>query len=182
MNILKQIFSYYWNVSLLKEGPENTPYSLPLMFIAILFLALIMTIQWSFSDFDFSNDLLLVFATALSLVFSFVVYTAVILYFKRLKNRLVQTLTCLLFAHGIVHFLAIPLFIIDPYLNHTNLKNPIFLLIAVLYLFITLGLSVWQFIITAHVYKHALSTTPIQSVFAAFGLIAVNILTLSFWR
>lgn len=51
-----------------------------------------------------------------------------------------------------------------------------------IYLFITLGLSIWQFVITAHIYKFALGTTPVKSVLAAFGLVAVNILTISFWR
>ena len=57
-----------------------------------------------------------------------------------------------------------------------------FLAILTIYLFVTLGLSIWQFIVTAHIYKFALNTTPIQSVLAAFGLVAVNVLTLSFWR
>jgi len=56
------------------------------------------------------------------------------------------------------------------------------LVIGVFYLFITLGLSVWQLVVTAHIYKYALNTTSIQSVLAAFGLIAVNVLTVSFWR
>jgi hypothetical protein len=182
MKILQKILSYYWNICLLRESPENTPYSVVLLVIAVLLLTLIMTVQWSFSNFDFSKDLLLVFFAGLSLVVSFIVYTVIILFFKGLSNRIVQTTTSLLYAHSIVHVLAIPLFIVDPYLNTSNLKNPFFLFIGVLYLFVTLGLSVWQFVITAHVYKYALTTTPIQSVFAAFGLIAVNVLTLSFWR
>ena len=182
MNIIKQIFSYYWRISLLRESPENTPYSLLLLVISALLLTVIMAIQWSFSAFDFSDDLLFVLVAGLSLVISFIVYTGIILSLKGLRARLVQTATSLLFAHSIVHILAMPLFIIDPYLTHVSLKNPIFLFIGVLYLFITLGLSIWQFVITAHIYKYALNTTPIQSVLAAFGLIAVNVLTLSFWR
>lgn len=182
MNTLKQIYFCYWNVTRLKESPENTPYSLALFVMSILLFTLIMLIQWSFSRSNSSHDLLLVFSMGLSLVFSFIIYTGVILYFKGFGSRFVQTITSLLYAHSIVHLLAFPLFIIDPHLNHSNLKNPIFLIIGVFYLFITLALSVWQFVITAHIYKYALNTTPLQSVFAAFGLIAVNILTLSFWR
>lgn len=180
--MIKQIFSYYWRISLLRESPENTPYSLSLLILSALILTIVMSIQWSLSAFDFSKDLLLVFTAALSLVISFIIYTGIILYLKGLRARLVQTATSLLCAHSIVHTVAMPLFIIDPYLTHVHLKNPIFLFIGVLYLFITLGLSIWQFVITAHIYKHALNTTPIQSVLAAFGLIAVNVLTLSFWR
>ncbi len=182
MGTIKKLFSYYWNICLFKDSPENTPYSLILLFIGLVLFTSIMSVQWSFSDFDFSNDLLLVFIAGLSLALSFIIYTAMILFLKGLKVRIVQTSTSLLFVHSIIHLLAMPLFIVDPYLTHVNLKNPIFLLIGVLYLFVTLGLSIWQFIVTAHVYKFALNTTPTQSVLAAFGLVAVNVLTLSFWR
>lgn len=182
MTIIQKIIYCYWNVCRLKESPENTPYSFLLFTIGGLVLAIVMTFQWSLSEFGFSEDLLVIFVAGLSLSFSFVLYTAVILFFKGLKERLVQTATCLLYVHTIIHLLAMPLFFLDPYLTHANLKNPFFLFIGVLYLFITLGLSVWQFVITAHIYKYALNTTPTQSVLAAFGLLAVNILTVSFWR
>ena len=76
---------------------------------------------------------------------------------------------------------AMPLFLISPYLTPHSLKNPIFLLIGVFYLLSTLGISVWQFVVTAHIYKKALNITPIQSVLTAFGLVAVTVLILSFW-
>lgn len=181
MGIIKQLFFCYWNLSLLKNSPENTPYSMPLLVFSAVLLSVLLSIQWSYSSFVFADDLLLVFCASVSLVCSYFIYTAAILFFKNLKARLVQTLTSLLFTQSVVHVLAMPLFIIDPYLTQNNLKNPVFLFIAVLYLFATIGFSIWQFIITAHIYKYALNTTPVQSVFAAFGLIAVNILTLSFW-
>ena len=125
---------------------------------------------------------MLITIASLSLVFSFIIYTVALLFFKGLKTRAVQTVTSLLYVHCIIHLLALPLFIVDPYLTQANLKNPVVLFIGVFYLFVTLGLSIWQFIVTAHVYKFALNCTPIQSVLAAFGLVAVNVLTLSFWR
>jgi hypothetical protein len=182
MRIIKQLLSSYWNICLLKESPENSPYSIELFFIGIALFSSVMSLQWSFSDFNFANNLLLLVIAGLSLVFSFIIYTAALLFLKGLKTRIIQTVTSLLYVHFIIHVLALPLFIVDPYLTHVSLKNPIFLFIGVLYLFVTLGLSIWQFIVTAHIYKFALNTTPIQSVLAAFGLIAVNVLTLSFWR
>ena len=180
MNILVQIFFYYWNLCLLKESPENSPYSLALLGISIFLFTGIMMIQWSLSTSAY--DLFFIFIVALSLTLSFILYNSIILFFKGLKSRLVQTSTSLLFAYCIVHVLAMPLVMIDPYITPINLKNPFFLFISILYLFVTLSLSVWQFLITAHIYKFALNTTSFQSVLAAFGLIAVNVLTLSFWR
>lgn len=90
-----------------------------------------------------------------------------------------QTATSLYCISIIIHILVIPLLIIAPYLSLANLRNPLFLFIGILYLFLSLGLSVWQFVITAYIYKFALNITAIQSALAAFGLIAVNILTIS---
>ncbi len=180
--MFKELCLIYWKLVKFQEVPENTPYSHFLMGISLLLLTLILIAQWSLSDFDFSNDLLLTSFIAVTLVLSFVLYTFAILSARGLKARLVQTITCLCSAHFIVHLLVCPLFFIDPYLIHSNLKNPLILFLAVIYLFVTLGLSIWQFAITAYVYKYAMNITNVQSVLAAFGLIAVNILTVSFWR
>lgn len=180
--MLKRLILKYWELTLFQETPENTPYSPFLMGVSVLLLTLILITQWQFSDFDFSHDLLTISGIAVSLVLSFIIYTYAILYFRGFSSRLVQTVTCLCSAHAIIHLLASPLFIIDPYLIKANLKNPLILFIAVIYLFVTLGLSVWQFVISAYIYKYAMNSTSVQSVLAAFGLIAVNVLTVSFWR
>lgn len=180
--MIKQLVSYFWQLSVLNEKPENSPYSPALMILSGVLLSIVMIMQWNFSDLDISGDIGIVLLTALSLTLSFIIYTYALLYFRGFKTRLVQTVTCLFFAHIIIHVLAFPLFALDPYLSHANLKKPLLLFIGVIYLFITLGLSIWQFVITAHIYKYALNTTAVQSVLAAFGLVAVNILTVSFWR
>lgn len=180
--MFKTLCLIYWKLVKFQEVPENTPYSHFLMGISMILLISILIIQWSLSDFDFSNDLLITGFIAISLVLSFIIYTFAILYFRGLTPRLVQTVTCLCSAHFIIHLLACPLFLVDPFLIHTNIKNPLILFLAVIYLFVTLGLSVWQFVITAYVYKYAMNITSVQSVLAAFGLIAVNVLTVSFWR
>ncbi|HRD69702.1 MAG TPA: hypothetical protein PK657_06135 [Legionella sp.] len=180
--MIKKIIFFYWQLVLLKETPENTPYSLFLMVLSAILLVGVMIGQWTLSNLDFTKDLGYTALIAISLVISFVVYTQLILFLKGLSTRLVQTVTCLFWAHIIIHLIAIPLFILDPYLVQAQVKNPLLLVIGVFYLFITLGLSVWQLVVTAHIYKYALNTTSIQSVLAAFGLIAVNVLTVSFWR
>lgn len=176
------LFSYYWRVSLLKESPENTPYSPLLMWGSAVLLALIMVIQWTFSDLIFGEDISIALMCAVTLIFSFFFYSYAVLIFSGYVSRFVQTITCVFVAHIIIHVLASPLLLLDPYLAHANLKNPLLLFVGVIYLFVTLGLSVWQFVIAAHIFKHALNITAIQSVLVAFGLVAVNILTVSLWR
>ncbi len=177
--MINLVFDRYWDICLLKESPENTPYSIIRTFLSGIILALIMVTEWNFSSITASNDLGANLLIAVCLILSCVVYTYIILFLKGFISRLIQTVTALFYTNMIIHILVAPLLLIAPYLSQSHLKNPFLLLIGVIYLFLSIGLSVWQFVITAHIYKYALSTTAIQSVLAAFGLIAVNILTVS---
>lgn len=173
------LFDRYWDICLLRESPENTPYSIMRMILSAILLVLLIVLEWNFSFFNSSEDLIQNVLISLCLVLSYIIYTYLLLYFKGLACRLVQTLTSLFFVNIIIHILVIPLLLLAPYLSLIHLRNPFFLFIAVIYLFLSLGLSVWQFVIMAHIYKLALNVSAIQSVLAAFGLIAVNILTVS---
>lgn len=178
--MLHFIFDRYWDICLFKDSPENTPYSISLMVLSSILLILLMTIEWDYSYFNSSEDLINNAFISICLVISYIIYTYLTLYFKGLTSRLVQTVTSLYCINIIIHILVVPLLIIAPYLSLINLRNPFLIFVGILYLFFSLGLSVWQFVIIAHIYKFALNTTAIQSVLAAFGLMAVNVLTVSF--
>jgi len=173
---------YFRQLCLLKETPENLPYSFLMMVLGAMVFILVMIFQWYFSRVFLTPDLLVLGIIGFSLSLSFVIYTYGLLYFTHYKERFIQTMTSLFWVHIIIHLLAVPLLLFDPYLSGPHGQNPLIPGIGLFYLFVALGLSVWQFVVTAHIFKHALSTTPVQSVLAAFGLIAVNILTVSFWR
>ncbi|KTC90079.1 hypothetical protein OQJ18_05635 [Fluoribacter dumoffii] len=177
--MLQLIFDRYWDICLLKESPENTPYSISRMVLSGILLALLMTIEWDYSNLNSSEDLINNAYISICLMISYVIYTYFVLYFRGVTSRLVQTVTTLYFINIIIHILVIPLLILAPYLSQIHLKNPLLMFIGIIYLFLSLGLTIWQFVITAHVYKYALDSTAIKSVFAAFGLIAVNVLTVS---
>ncbi|WP_454782528.1 hypothetical protein [Legionella sp. WA2022007384] len=177
--MLHLIFDRYWDICLFKDSPENTPYSISLMVLSSILLVLLITLEWDYSFFNSSEDLINNVFISICLVISYIIYTYLALYFKGLTSRLVQTVTSLFCINIIIHILVVPLLILAPHLSLPNLKNPLLIFVGILYLFFSLGLSVWQFVIIAHIYKFALNTTAIQSVLAAFGLIAVNILTVS---
>ncbi|STY29089.1 Uncharacterised protein [Legionella wadsworthii] len=177
--MLHLIFDCYWDICLLKESPENTAYSSPRMILCGILLALLMTMEWDYSSITSSEEMVNNLIISISIIISCILYTYLLLYIKGLTQRLVQTVTSLYIINIIIHILVLPLLIISPYLSLFNLKNPFILFLGIIYLFLSLGLSVWQFIITAHIYKFALNATAIQSVFAAFGSIAVNILIIS---
>jgi|GEM_PF-2205341 len=180
--MIKQLIDYYWRLVFFRELPENSPYSKVLMVLSAILLGIVLSIQWYYSDFEANDDVLNIGIMAASLLMAYYLYTFAILYFRGLSARVLQTITCLYCTHLIIHLIALPLLVVASFLTQSDLKNPLLLFIAVLYLLVTMGLSVWQFVVTAHVYRYALNTTAIQSVLATFGLVAVTILTISFWR
>lgn len=172
----------YWHVSIFKETPANTPYSLLLLGAIALFFFLLVVMQWMIADieeiFTFNTSLL----AAGALLASYGAYTFALLLLFRMSSRTVQTLTCLLAGHAIVHLFAFPLLLVAPWFAEAKIVQPLALLVAVVYLILTFVLTIWQFMITVHIYKHALGIDYFPAVLASFGLIACNILIVSFWR
>jgi hypothetical protein len=172
----------YWQVSIFKETPANTPYSSLLLGAIALFFFLLVVIQWMIADIEEIFTLNTSMLAAGTLLMSYGIYTFALLFLFRMPNRTVQTLTCLLAGHTIVHLFAFPLLLVAPWFADAKLVQPLALLVAVVYLILTFILTIWQFMITVHVYKHALGIEYFPAVLASFGLIACNILVVSFWR
>lgn len=172
----------YWRVSIFKDTPENTPYSAFLLVLAAFVFFILILLQWSIADikqqFRFSTS---VFA-ALSLVASYFAYSFLLLTCYNKASRMVQTLTSLLASHVLIHFFAVPLLLITPLLMSTEPGQPGTLALSILYVILTLVLTAWQFLVTAHIYKSALDLEYFAAVLASFGLLACNILTVSFWQ
>lgn len=172
----------YWQLSTFKVTPADTPYSrLLLGLVAIIFAALII-FQWTLSDTEQQFSALGSLLAGVALLISYFVYTYALLAAFRLSNRAVQTLTCLFTSHTIVHLFAFPLLLIAPLLGDTEISPPLALFVGVVYLVLTLILTIWQFLVTTYIYKQALSITNLPALLAGFGLLASNILIVSFWR
>lgn len=176
------LFKRYWQVSIFKETPANTPYSILLLAASAFIFFVLIVMQWMIADVDEVFTLGSSFLAAGALLLSYGIYTVVLLSLFRMLNRIVQTLTCLLAGHTIVHVFAFPLLLVAPWLIDANVIQPLALLVAVVYLILTFVLTIWQFMITAHIYKHALGIEYFPAVLASLGLIACNILVVSLWR
>jgi len=172
----------YWLVTCLKESPANTPYSPVMMIFAAFWFFMVIIIQWYLADikqqFTLANSIL----AALTLLCSYFVYTFVILKINRKVNRALQTLTSLLVSHTMIHFFAFPLLLAVPFLAKANLAQPAIVFIGMIYLFLTLSLTLWQFIVTIYIYKKSLDLDSLAATLAGFGLLACNFLTVSFWH
>lgn len=175
------LIKQYWNVSILKEKPENTPYSPILFCIASLLFLLLIVVQWMMTDISQKLTIGVACLIGVSLILSYVAYTWVLLKLNRLPSRFLQTCTCLLFVHTIVHLAAFPLLLIMPFILHGNASSTMSPVFGIFYLALTLLLAVWQFVLSAYIYKHALTVSWLAAILAGLGLLACNILTISFW-
>ena len=175
------LIKQYWNISLLREKPENTPYSPFLSCIVSLVFFAVIILQWMITDISQKLTFGVSFLIAGSLILSYVLYTWVLLFLFRLPSHFLQTLTCLLAGHTVVHLIAFPLLLIMPLFLNEHISPIIGPFVGFLYLVLTLILAIWQFIVSAYIYKHALAVSWLAAILAGFGLLACNILTISFW-
>ena len=176
------LFKRYWQVSLIKDTPASTPCSLLMLCMIAGIFFLLIVVQWMLADFDGLFTLNTALVEASILLLSYAIYTLGLLRLFRVSYRTVQSLSCLLAGHTIVHLFAFPLLLIAPYLALAALPPILALLLGIVYLLLTIVFSLWQFMISVHIYKQALSVAYFPAVLASFGLVACNILMVSFWR
>jgi len=175
------LIKQYWNVSLLREKPENTPHSLLLSCLVVFVFFVLIVLQWMITDLSRQLAVSAALLVAGSLVVSYLLYTWVLLRLFGLQSRFLQTLTCILAGHTAVHLVAFPLLFIMPLILKMPELTTFSPVIGVLYLALTLILAVWQFMISAYIFKHALTASWLAATLASLGLLACNILTISFW-
>ncbi|KTC65507.1 Uncharacterised protein (plasmid) [Legionella adelaidensis] len=172
----------YWQVTIFKDSPANTPHSLLLLVLVACLYLTIMIFQWEWSHIELQFTYLGAIFAAIALIVSYTLYTGILLKALGVYNRFVQTLTSLFACHFIIHIFAIPLLLFMPVVSTNGEISSPLMLLGILYLLATLILTAWQFILTVYIYKEALSLPYFPAVLASVGLLATNILTISFWR
>lgn len=172
----------YWQVSIFKETPDETPYSWFLLILIALFYYALVMLQWMIAEVGQVSPPHGGFLAVALLILSYAIYTYALLAVFRMKNRVIQTLSCLYAGHAIVHLFALPLLVSSFGFSNTSMTEPIVRFVSITYLIATLVLTVWQFMVSVHIYKHALGLDYLAATLASFGLLATNILTISFWR
>ncbi|WP_133129552.1 hypothetical protein [Legionella yabuuchiae] len=176
------LFKKYWNVSLLKTSPEETPFSKVLLGVWAIAFYLVVASQWGLIQTDIELSLLKIMLADFVLLAAYSLYTYLLLVAFKLKERFVQTLTCLIATHTIVHVFAYPLLAVTPLLTETTSPPFWVFLLSLLYLLFTIMLTAWQLMITVFIYKKALNIDTLPGILATIGLFAANILLVSFVR
>lgn len=177
MTLIKQ----YWNVSLLRQSPADTPYS-PMLatFVGVIYLGLII-LQWMLTDVSDQLTVIAALAVAGSLMLSYLLYTWIILRLYNLQARLVQTIGCLWAGHAAIHLVAFPLLLVMPLVLKEQTSPAMTSMFGMIFLVFTLVLAIWQFMVSSWIYRLALNVNWFASTLAALGLLASNVLTVSLW-
>lgn len=171
-----QIVQNYWRVTVMRDTPANTPYSPTMLALASFLFLLIVSVQRALAvkDADLASSL----AGGIIILFSYYLYTYVVLRMSAKKNRFVQTLSCLLFSYLIIHLMAFPLIIITQYL--VGQENSLVVVYILMILFLcALFLAIWQFLVTASIFRHALDLSFFQGIMVCLGLVGFSIVILS---
>lgn len=176
------LFKPYWLVTTLRESPANTPYSWFILAITIVLFVILVTLQWWLIIVGQSIGFgVALFAVSL-LLLSYGAYTYLVLYLFKKTNRFLQTFNCLLLAYFIIHLCAMPLVWLNYALLNKQISVAILIYLNTLYLTLTLGLTIWQFLAMAFIYHQALDVDFFKGILVSLGLMAFNFLTFSLWR
>ncbi|MFC3907887.1 hypothetical protein ACFORL_02170 [Legionella dresdenensis] len=177
---MKELLKRYWLVALFKESPANTPYSAFLLGLFLIVYWLTLVFQWTYAPKPIAAPLAMLFFAGLILLGSYGLYVWLVLRLHNKTSRFLQTFTTLIACSWIIHLLAFPLMLTAPFLLKSNLEQMVMLLLAILYLLVTMALSAWQFLATAYIFKAAIEIDWLTSILISFGLLAFNVLAVSY--
>ncbi|MEN8217765.1 MAG: hypothetical protein ABFS56_15630 [Pseudomonadota bacterium] len=161
MHSLQILSSAFFDICRLRLGPQDLPASSVLLGL-ILLLYLVVTGTLSLIQFPI-NDAILLSIIELGLL---VVLTSSLLYITHYAARITQTITALAGTNSLLGIFTLPLVLWLEYYNG-DASLPVLLL---------LGLLVWNFVIHAHILRHALAV----SFFMGFNLtLIIHLLSFS---
>ncbi len=150
LETLKTLFNYFLQICLFQKGPQDLPASRFFLATVIAFAAFF-ALLINLVNLPFERAIMAVILN-LGVV---IIITHLILWFYNKPSRLIQTLTALMGAGIVISIFGIPVVVMLQYSqnNNVNLSSGIFLWLV---------LFVWEIAVTAHILRHALSTTFLQ--------------------
>lgn len=140
----------FFNIALLKKGPQDIPYTQGLLFRLILLYSVVSFLVLRINE-TFSDSLLQILLG----VFLILAFGKVLLFFWGKPERFEQTVCALLGVDAVISFLALPS-IATMASGH----------ITILSLFILVLFIVWHWLASGHIFRHALT----QSLLFGLGV------------
>jgi hypothetical protein len=145
-SLLQRFYILFYDICRFRTGPQDIPYALPLLRLALLTYIASQTIVNLFNGAPVAAFL----ATALDVSLLFLLVMS-LLYITHQQARAVQTLTALLGTGTLISVYSFPLWI---WINTARAAGGDFSFPALLLMI----LGGWSLAINAHIFRHALST------------------------
>ena len=161
----KHFIRIVWDLCRLKSSPENLPYSIIVLLMALganVGIALINLLRRP-------NTLQLLAQSCIALLVQMLVLALLLLGFKKL-NRFIQMATALFstgFIISLLHLTLVGLFIAMPFIN------------MVFFGYATIILLVWSMLITAHILRCTLTVPFFVALLLSTGLVLLSNLILA---
>lgn len=152
----KQFILPFWNICTLSQGPQVLPSSTLLLAIVLVSNLLMDIINLSVVvDAEWTVILMLSASYSAGLIVSL----SLLMWVMRYQQRIMQTLTALFGCGVIISMFALPFLL----MIKTDSDEPNIFSIFIL------AINVWSLVITAHIFRHALSITLLLAWVLAFG-------------
>lgn len=170
MSNWQNLMKLTWSLCQLKASPQDLPYSLSLMFGALL-----IHIVLSCSLLLFSVNFGEAFAETVLLTSISIVFTYAVLYWRKSIVRYPQTFTALLLTSILLNLLVLPLIVLQPIL----LQGPLKFVIGFFFFSYIVLLNIWMIVVMMYIYKEALEIEWFPAAWVTFGYLMINFLLLS---
>lgn len=157
---MKQLILFFWEICLLKKGPQDLPTS---RFLLNITMALYFFTGVLYGVYN--KAFLISLAQVTMDIFIFIVFLKMILSLSNYSSRFIQTVTAIFGISAVFTMLGLPLM----YLRDTLLNDALLLLVSYLFL----AIIIWNIVVIGHIFRHALSITLFVGVL--MGLLYVFI-------
>ena len=163
MAYARPLVARFWEICLLRKGPEDVPYSPPLMLLLLLLGYVVDNLRINLllpgiTAWQLAGILLLHTLLMLSI-------TAGLLTLFGYRARIIQTLTALTGTGVILSLLMLPL-------DFITRQNPQNFTMASL---IIMAVQIWSLVIIGHILTHALSVHRLTGVIIAIGYLILGL-------
>lgn len=165
---LKPLFMRFWDICLLRKGPEDVPYSLPLLGLSLIFGYVLDNLRINLLLPDITSFQLagVLFVHTLLMIF----LSASLLTLFGYKARIVQTLTAFAGTGVILSVILLPF----DYITSLNPKN--FTMASTIVLFV----QIWSLVIAGHILASALSVHRLTGVIIAVGYLILGLVAFNY--
>ena len=154
------LWSTFFDLCRLRLKPQDLPYSHVLLNVTLFFYAMI-----GFSLSLIHASILEAILSTIADVSLLVILVSSLLYLAHYPGRIVQTLTALVGASCVLGVFTFPVMYWFEFLKDVEIAIPILLL---------LGLGFWNFLVYAHVLRHALAVPFFVGVLFTFIIFTLN--------